>query len=141
MSRIGGHAMLLVRLGEAYLQVLRVGDAWTAAPGMRSSFPASTRSVASRPTRSIFLESLLRTILPPSTRARADIARLSLRAEELEMGPLLARCYLDLGQLHRRIGRRDNANSHLSAAVSLFRALDMPYWLERAQAHLVVAPQ
>ena len=140
MSRMGGHAMLLVRLGEAYLQVLRVGDADRCARhAIKLSRKHTERGLEAHALR-LFGE--LAANDPSALDASEGSYRQAIaRAEELEMGPLLARCYLDLGQLHRRIGRRDNADSHLSAAVSLFRALDMPYWLERAQAHLVVAPQ
>jgi len=57
-------------------------------------------------------------------------------AEELGMRPLQARCLLGLGQHHRRAGQRSHAEELLAAAIASFRALDMPFWLERAQAEL-----
>ena len=54
-------------------------------------------------------------------------------AEERGMRPLIARCHLNLNQLHRRTGKRDLAESHLGTAISMFRDMRMPYWLRLAQ--------
>src|SRR5262249_13535604 len=58
------------------------------------------------------------------------------RSEDLGMSPLTAKCHFGLGRRFRRIARRDDARSHLNAAVELFATLDMPFWLERARAEL-----
>ena len=52
------------------------------------------------------------------------------------MQPLVARCHLNLAQLHRRAGQRDRAHSHLATAVSMFRDMAMPYWLDQAQSEV-----
>jgi tetratricopeptide (TPR) repeat protein len=48
-------------------------------------------------------------------------------AEELGMRPLAAHCHLGLGHLHGRAGRRSEAETHVQAALSRFRELDM-FW-------------
>jgi hypothetical protein len=52
----------------------------------------------------------------------------------LGMRPLVARCHVGLGMLHRRTGKRDEAQRHAAAAVSMYRDMRMAYWLEQAQA-------
>jgi tetratricopeptide (TPR) repeat protein len=58
-------------------------------------------------------------------------------AEELEMRPLAAHCHLGLGTLYRKIGRDEHAQPELTTAAELYRAMEMPFWLARAQAELV----
>jgi tetratricopeptide (TPR) repeat protein len=55
-------------------------------------------------------------------------------AGELCMRPLVAHCHLGLGKLYRRTGRRQEAQEHLSTAVSMYREMDMRFWLEQAEA-------
>ncbi len=57
-------------------------------------------------------------------------------AEELRMRPLQAHCHLRLGTLYQRIGRRDQAQAELAAASEMYRAMDMAFWLARAEAEL-----
>ena len=52
------------------------------------------------------------------------------------MRPLMAHCHLGLGKLYARIGRRDEARAELSAAVELYRAMEMTFWLPQAEATL-----
>jgi hypothetical protein len=55
-------------------------------------------------------------------------------AEDLGMRRLIAHCHLSLGTLHTKIGRRERAGIELTAAMELYRAMDMMYWLPRAEA-------
>jgi hypothetical protein len=57
-------------------------------------------------------------------------------AEELGMRPLQAHCYLGLGTLHGKAGQREQARTELSAAITLYRAMDMTFWLPQAEATL-----
>ena len=52
-------------------------------------------------------------------------------AERLSMRPLLARCHLGLGRLHRRFGETGAAEHHLTAASRLFEDMGMTFWLGR----------
>ena len=51
-------------------------------------------------------------------------------AGELGSRPLVARCHLGLGQLHRRAAP---AREHLTSAIALLREMRMPYWLAEAE--------
>jgi hypothetical protein len=57
-------------------------------------------------------------------------------AERLRMRPLLAHCHLGLGKLYRRTGKRDQAQEHLTTATTMYREMDMPFWLEKAEAEM-----
>jgi hypothetical protein len=39
-----------------------------------------------------------------------------------------------LGQLSRHTGKREEAREHLATATTLYREMDMRFWLEQAEA-------
>jgi tetratricopeptide (TPR) repeat protein len=55
-------------------------------------------------------------------------------AEPRGMRPLVAHCHLGLGKLYRRIGEREQARDHLTTATTMYREMDMGFWLEQAEA-------
>jgi hypothetical protein len=57
-------------------------------------------------------------------------------AEELSMRPLVAHCHHGLGWLYGETGRRAPARAALTAAIDLYRAMDMTFWLPQAEAAL-----
>ena len=57
-------------------------------------------------------------------------------AEELGMRPLLAHCHRGLGSLCAKTGHSEQARAELSAAITLYRAMDMTFWLPQAEAVL-----
>ena len=54
----------------------------------------------------------------------------------LGMRPLVAHCHLGLGKLSRRTGKQDQAREHLTTATTMYREMDMTYWLEQAEAEI-----
>jgi uncharacterized protein HemY len=52
------------------------------------------------------------------------------------MRPLQAYCHLGLGMLCTRSGQQEQARAHLSAAVDLYRAMEMTFWLPQAESEL-----
>jgi lipopolysaccharide biosynthesis regulator YciM len=50
------------------------------------------------------------------------------------MRPLVAHCHLGLGKLYRRTGEREQAREHLTTATTMYREMDMRFWLEQAKA-------
>jgi class 3 adenylate cyclase/tetratricopeptide (TPR) repeat protein len=60
-------------------------------------------------------------------------------ADALGMRPLMAHCHHGLGRLYCRTGRSEQARTALSASVDLYRAMDMTFWLPRAEAALAQA--
>jgi hypothetical protein len=57
-------------------------------------------------------------------------------AEPRGMRPLVAHCQFGLGKLYRRRGTREQAQEHFTTATTLYRAMDMPFWLEQAEAEM-----
>jgi hypothetical protein len=52
------------------------------------------------------------------------------------MRPLQAHCHLGLGKLYAKTGRRAEARAALSAAIELYQAMGMTFWLPEAEAAL-----
>ncbi len=57
-------------------------------------------------------------------------------AEVLGMRPLVAHCHRRLGTLYATTGQREQARAALSAAVALYRAMGMTFWVPQAEAAL-----
>lgn len=55
-------------------------------------------------------------------------------ATDHDMRPLIAHCHFGLGKLYRRRDRPAQASEHLNAAISMFRSMDMQFWLRQAEA-------
>ena len=55
-------------------------------------------------------------------------------AEPRGMRPLVAHCHLGLGKLYQRIGKQEQAREHLTTATTMYREMDMRFWLEQAGA-------
>jgi hypothetical protein len=54
-------------------------------------------------------------------------------AHQLGIRPLVAHGHLGLGKLHRRTGKREQAQEHLTAATTMYREMDMRFWLQQAE--------
>ena len=46
---------------------------------------------------------------------------------------LVAHCHLGLSKLYRRTGKRQEAQEHLATATTMYRDMEMPFWLEQAE--------
>ena len=53
-------------------------------------------------------------------------------AEPRGMRPLVAHCHLGLGKLYRRTGKQQKAQEHLTTAITMYREMEMEFWLEKA---------
>jgi len=60
-------------------------------------------------------------------------------ATELGMRPLVAHCHRGLGKLYVRTGMRHEAQEHLTTATTMYREMEMTYWLRKAEAELTEA--
>jgi tetratricopeptide (TPR) repeat protein len=71
---------------------------------------------------------------PPSAQeAEAAYREALTRASDLGMRPLAAHCHLGLGKLYRRAGDRVRAEEHFTLAATMYRDMDMRFWLEQAE--------
>ena len=76
----------------------------------------------------------MQTLVGSETQARY---RQSLAlAEPRGIHPLIAHCHLGLAKLSRRTGKREQARKHLTTATTMYREMDMRFWLEQAEAGL-----
>ncbi len=73
---------------------------------------------------------------PDAETAESSYRQAIALGEELGMRPLSARCHLGLGRLYGRIGKLAEARSELSAAIELFRSMEMTFWLPQAESEL-----
>ncbi|MBI2469168.1 MAG: AAA family ATPase [Candidatus Rokubacteria bacterium] len=76
---------------------------------------------------------------PDAATAEAHLRKALALAEELGMRPLVAHCHLGLGKLYRRMGKGQQAQEQLTKAAAMYREMDMPFWLEQAEAELAGA--
>ena len=74
---------------------------------------------------------------PPEVESAAAHYRQALvAAEELGMRPLQAHCHPGLGKLFHRIGDQAKATEHVTIAATMYREMDMGFWLQQAEAEL-----
>ena len=79
---------------------------------------------------------------PEHEQAEAHYQQALALADELGMRPLQAHCHLGLGTLYGRVGQCEQARIELAAAIDLYRAMDMAFWLPQAEAALTaIRPQ
>jgi hypothetical protein len=52
------------------------------------------------------------------------------------MRPLRALCHHGFGTLYRQMGRVEQAHASLSTVITLYRDMEMPFWLPEAEAAL-----
>jgi transcriptional regulator with AAA-type ATPase domain/tetratricopeptide (TPR) repeat protein len=136
MKRIGGQSMIVTRLGQAYLLAGRVDEAAESAARALELARGHQERGCEAYALHLLGEIASRASSPDIEAAATFYRQATALAEELGMRPLRARCELGLGRLYGRADQRDNAASHLAAAIAAFRALDMPFWLEQARAEL-----
>jgi tetratricopeptide (TPR) repeat protein len=68
--------------------------------------------------------------------AEAHYQQAMALAEAMGMRPLVAHCHLGLGTLYAKLGQREKARTELNAAIELYRAMDMTFWLPQTEAAL-----
>jgi len=73
---------------------------------------------------------------PEVENAEAHYCQALAAAEELGMRLLQAHCHLSLGKFYRRTGKQAQAQEHLVTAATMYREMDMGFWLEKAEAEL-----
>jgi len=130
------YALWLTWLGEAYLLAARQDQAFACAE--RAVKHASTYK---EPGHRAYALRLLGEIAahqapPEIEQAEAAYREALALAEALGMRPLQAHCHRGLGTLHARLGQPQQAYPALSAAIDLYRTMDMTFWLPEAEAAL-----
>jgi tetratricopeptide (TPR) repeat protein len=136
-----GHVQsrFLVYLGEAYLLADRLED--TLEFGGRALTLARERGQRGYEAWALRLlgEVASHHDRPDVATAEAHYGAATALASELGMRPLVAHCHFGLGKLHRRTGKREHAREHLATATTMYREMDMRFWLEQAEAESKVS--
>jgi tetratricopeptide (TPR) repeat protein len=135
MHRLGGHAMILVRLGEAYLRGARMADAERTC--RRALLLSRKQGEYGYEAYALRLLAELEVSDPsPLDQSETNYREALKRAEEFNLRPLAAHCHLGLGRRYKSAGRRESAEQHFATAAALFEKLDMQTWTEQAQSQL-----
>ena len=130
------HGRRLNHLAEAYLFVGRVDEAKACAQRslefVRERHEPGLEAWAAR----LLGESTLQldaAAVGPAERYYHEAIGL---ADQLGMRPLAAHCHLGLGKLYRRTHQREQSRDHLAIATTMYREMDMRFWLEQAAAEM-----
>jgi class 3 adenylate cyclase/tetratricopeptide (TPR) repeat protein len=122
-------------LGEVYLLVGRSEDAQrTADQALELAREREERGFEAWALR--LQAEIAATATPTGEVAETRYREAMALATELEMRPLVAHCHLGLGKLYRRTGDGVKGQEHLTTAATLYREMDMGFWLAQAEAVL-----
>ena len=117
---LGRACLLLGRLDEARNLGHRAVEANQSQPGFAAHAQHLLGDIATHPDR--FDAEL----------GEAHYRQALALAEPRGMRPLIAHCHLGFGKLYRRTGKWQEADEHLTAATTMYREMDMRFWLEKA---------
>jgi tetratricopeptide (TPR) repeat protein len=127
----------MLRLGEAYLVIGRLSDAFQLAERVLT-LSCGRKERGNQAWALRLLGEIAMHREPPETdQAESHYQQALTLAGELGMRPLEAHCRLGLGTLYAQVDRPAQARAELSIAIALYRAMAMTFWLPGAEAALV----
>jgi tetratricopeptide (TPR) repeat protein len=129
---IAQYGMDYVRLGRAVLQMDRLDDA-------KRFANCAIKLTPSHPGPAAHVQKLLGDIAMHPVRFDAQTGEFHYRkalalAEPRGMRPLVAHSHLGLGKVYRCVGEQEQAHEHFTTATTLYREMDMRFWVEQARA-------
>jgi class 3 adenylate cyclase/tetratricopeptide (TPR) repeat protein len=133
---VGYQVLCGLSLGEAHLLAGHVEEAQTLAKGALSLARAHQERGNQAHALHLLGEIAARREPPESEQARDHYRQALALADKLGMRPLQAHCHLGLGTLHAKLGCQEAARSELSAAIELYRSMEMTFWLPQAESVL-----
>jgi tetratricopeptide (TPR) repeat protein len=140
MGEFTGYAENLANSSEAYRLANREEDAIRIA-NQALDFSRNHKRRAHEPWALRALGEIASHRDPPDTeKAEACYRQAMVLAEELGMRRLVAHCHLGFGKLYGRMGKRQEAAEHLTTATTMYREMDMRFWLEKAETELKELP-
>ncbi|MGE5259146.1 MAG: AAA family ATPase [Hyphomicrobiales bacterium] len=130
------HSLLLVHLGEASLLANRLEEAL--AIGERALRLTRERGERGYEAWALRLLGEVASHHDPFDLAAAEghYRQALALADALGMRPLLAHCHLGLGKLNCRAGDGVKTREHLHTATSMYREMDMGFWLAQAETEM-----
>jgi class 3 adenylate cyclase/tetratricopeptide (TPR) repeat protein len=136
MKRLSGQPLRMAWLSEAYLLAKNINHAESLA---RKALELARRT-EDRGSEAWILRLMggmaVGSDSPDYRQAEAYYAEAFALARELEMRPVSAHCKFGLGNVYAAIGKIKEAGQNFSAAVELYRDMDMRFWLSQAQSAL-----
>jgi class 3 adenylate cyclase/tetratricopeptide (TPR) repeat protein/ABC-type thiamine transport system ATPase subunit len=136
MARVDEQAFCSLSLGEAQLLAGRLEEAHTLA--QRALALARAHQKRSHEAYALHLLGAIAARREPPQIEPADphYRQALTLADALGMRPLQAHCHRGLGTLYAATGQQEQARTELSAAIVLYRAMDMTFWLPQTEAAL-----
>ncbi len=119
---LGRACLVLSRLDEARRLSDRAVESCPHQPGFAAHALGLLGDIATHPDRF------------DAERGEAHYRQALALAEPRGMRPLIAHCHLGLARLYRRTGKGEQAREHLTTATTMYREMDMRFWLEQADA-------
>jgi tetratricopeptide (TPR) repeat protein len=136
MGIMGGQSLRVCYLSEAYLLADRMDEAVQLA-GHALDLARTYKERGHEAWALRLLGEIAAHQAPPESEPAEHHYRQALAlAEALGMRPLQAHCHRGLGTLYAKTGQREQARAELTAAIALYRAMDMTFWLPQAEATL-----
>ncbi|HSF31586.1 MAG TPA: adenylate/guanylate cyclase domain-containing protein [Candidatus Tectomicrobia bacterium] len=131
-----GHAHRVAWLSEVCRLAGRYDEAWQ--HGRQALDLARQQKERGSEARALHQLGVLHARATPSDveQAEAHYQEALALAEALGMRPLQAHCHFGLGKLYTKLGRCEQARCDLSAAIDLYRDMEMTFWLPQAEAAL-----
>ena len=121
-------------LAEVYMVAGRLDDALASARDALQRSRAQREPMAEGLASWLLGEILSRSRPPESEQAEASYRTALALGARLGFRPLIAHCHLGLGTLYRHTGRRQEAQEHLVTGTTMYREMDIWFWLEQAEA-------
>jgi class 3 adenylate cyclase/tetratricopeptide (TPR) repeat protein len=128
------HGLFLMLLGEAYVLADRPDAALELAE--RALILARERGQRPYEAQALRLLGEVAARHDPPEHAEGHYRDALALAEPRAMRPLIAHCHLGLGKLYRRTGQREQAQEHLTTATTMYREMDMRFWLEQIEKEM-----
>jgi tetratricopeptide (TPR) repeat protein len=136
MATLGGQALRVSYVSEAYLLAGRRQEAVHLA-GRAFALARAHQERGYQAWALRLLGEIAAQQEPVASEPAAQHYRQALAlAEELGMRPLVAHCHHGLGTLYAKTGQQEQARVELAAAVELYRAMEMTFWLPQTEAAL-----
>jgi tetratricopeptide (TPR) repeat protein len=131
---IGGCSLLVIQLGQAKLLAGHTDEAHNL--GARALDVARKYRERGNEAWAQYLlgDLAMRAGSPDFAAAAVHYDEAMAAAGALSIRTLVAHCHAALGELYGLAGQNDRSRHHLISATTMFREMDMRFWLERAQA-------
>jgi tetratricopeptide (TPR) repeat protein len=130
------HTLVLTGLSEALFFVGRMDEAGALAERLLNLFHTHIGRGYQAHACRLLGEIAAHRHPPEVEKAQAHYCQALTLAQELGMRPLLAHCHRGLGMLYAQRGLREQTHTELSAAITMYRSMDMTFWLRQMGATL-----